>query len=229
MPSNVFWTRRDETQMKEGFMPLPDIHALPSHLHYLYPDIFTQSERSSDESKGALNNQNKFSEKVDTLSRSESLITIASDDESSHNFNSKTSDIDNDNSGEQIRQIVIDNCDSNDSIVNVVSDCDPNHDLVQNCTTFFDNDLSYNEAKRGDYTDLPINENCSKLEKKDDGLNLSTSPKQFSSHDPQLNSEKSFETKGLNEIGNTMTVILIFIWPFFLIRNFFFIGKINFR
>jgi hypothetical protein len=40
MPVEVFWTKRTMEQMKEGLIPLPNIHLLPAEFHYLYPSLF---------------------------------------------------------------------------------------------------------------------------------------------------------------------------------------------
>jgi hypothetical protein len=40
MPENIFWTKRTFEQVKQGIIPLPNIHLLPKKYHYLYPSVF---------------------------------------------------------------------------------------------------------------------------------------------------------------------------------------------
>ncbi|KAH7728450.1 Protein Y71G12B.13 [Aphelenchoides avenae] len=40
VPTEVFWTKRTMEQMKEGLIPLPNIHLLPKEWHHLYPNLF---------------------------------------------------------------------------------------------------------------------------------------------------------------------------------------------
>uniref|UniRef100_A0A915EKW6 Uncharacterized protein n=1 Tax=Ditylenchus dipsaci TaxID=166011 RepID=A0A915EKW6_9BILA len=48
VPTNVFWTRRTMEQMRQGLLPPPNIHLLPEHLHYLYPNVFNAENRAKE-------------------------------------------------------------------------------------------------------------------------------------------------------------------------------------
>ncbi|VDN34423.1 unnamed protein product, partial [Gongylonema pulchrum] len=45
IPSDVFWTKRNEEQIRNGYIPLPNIHLLPRRYWYLYPKIFQKHSR----------------------------------------------------------------------------------------------------------------------------------------------------------------------------------------
>jgi hypothetical protein len=46
MPPEVFWTTRNEEQINNDVVPLPNFHLLPPKYHHLYPGFFNPSQRN---------------------------------------------------------------------------------------------------------------------------------------------------------------------------------------
>lgn len=51
MPANVYWVDRKGDEIDKGFIPLPNLHLLPSDLKYLYPDMFPDSPKQRSNSR----------------------------------------------------------------------------------------------------------------------------------------------------------------------------------
>uniref|UniRef100_A0A1I7WVQ5 Autophagy protein 5 n=1 Tax=Heterorhabditis bacteriophora TaxID=37862 RepID=A0A1I7WVQ5_HETBA len=48
MPADIYWVKRSPLQVKDGFIPHPEIKLLPQKYRYLYPSIFPNESRTPD-------------------------------------------------------------------------------------------------------------------------------------------------------------------------------------